>query len=191
MKRLLLILILTLSFQTLSKADDIKDFEIEGMSIGDSLLDFFSKSEIKKNSKNYYKNKKYTPVENTNYPFFKDYYAVDVAYKSKDKKFIIHSLAGIIDYKKKDMKKCYVQMNEIIEDITMMFPNFEIGKTNTFKHKADKTKKSIFKTKSFWSDEGRISVTCYDYSLELGWDDHLSVAIQTNGFNTFLLTAYE
>ena len=43
MKRLLLILILTLSFQTLTKADDIRDFEIEGMSIGDSLLDFFNK----------------------------------------------------------------------------------------------------------------------------------------------------
>ena len=38
MTRLLLILILTLSFQTLVKADDIRDFEIEGISIGDSLL---------------------------------------------------------------------------------------------------------------------------------------------------------
>ena len=46
MKRLLLILILTLSFQSLTKADDIRDFEIEGMSIGDSLLDFYSKDEI-------------------------------------------------------------------------------------------------------------------------------------------------
>ena len=46
MNRLLLILILTLSFQTLSKADDINDFQMEGMSIGDSLLDFFSENEI-------------------------------------------------------------------------------------------------------------------------------------------------
>ena len=41
MKRLLLILILTFSFQSWTKADDISDFEIEGMSIGDSLLDFY------------------------------------------------------------------------------------------------------------------------------------------------------
>ena len=46
MKRLLLILILTFSFQTLTKADDIRDFQIEGMSIGDSLLDYFSEDEI-------------------------------------------------------------------------------------------------------------------------------------------------
>ena len=39
MKRLLLILILTFSSQLLVKADDIRDFEIEGMSIGDNLLD--------------------------------------------------------------------------------------------------------------------------------------------------------
>ena len=39
MGRLILILILTISFQTLIKADDITDFQIEGMSIGDSLLE--------------------------------------------------------------------------------------------------------------------------------------------------------
>ena len=37
-----------LSFQSLTKADDIKDFEIEGISIGDSLLDYFTKNEIQK-----------------------------------------------------------------------------------------------------------------------------------------------
>ena len=46
MKRLLLVLILTFSFQTPTKADDIRDFQIEGMSIGDSLLDFFNEEEI-------------------------------------------------------------------------------------------------------------------------------------------------
>ena len=71
MKRLLLILILTFSFQSWTKADDISDFEIEGISIGDSALDFFDESDIKKNSKDYFKDKTYTPVQNDNYPFFK------------------------------------------------------------------------------------------------------------------------
>ena len=47
MKKLLLIFVLLFSFQSLTKADDIRDFEIEGMSIGDSLLDYFSEEEIK------------------------------------------------------------------------------------------------------------------------------------------------
>ena len=52
MKRLLLILILTVSFQSWAKADDIRDFQIEGMSVGDSLLDYFTEKEIKKKKKN-------------------------------------------------------------------------------------------------------------------------------------------
>jgi hypothetical protein len=39
MKRLLLILILAFGFHSLAKADDIRDFEIEGISIGDSLFE--------------------------------------------------------------------------------------------------------------------------------------------------------
>ena len=48
------------SFQTSSLADDIRDFQIEGMSVGDSLLDYFNKTQIEKqkNSKNTYKYKK-------------------------------------------------------------------------------------------------------------------------------------
>ena len=54
MKRLLLILILTLSFQSWTKADDIRDFEIEGMSIGDSLLDFATVGKINLGERKYY-----------------------------------------------------------------------------------------------------------------------------------------
>ena len=43
------------SFQTSSLADDIRDFQIEGMSVGDSLLDFFSEEEIKNNISECYK----------------------------------------------------------------------------------------------------------------------------------------
>ena len=47
MKIFSIIFILLLSLQSLIKADDIRDFEIEGISIGDSALEFFNKNEIK------------------------------------------------------------------------------------------------------------------------------------------------
>ena len=50
MKKFLAILILIFTLQTPSQADDIRDFEIEGMSIGDSLLDYLSEEEINKNN---------------------------------------------------------------------------------------------------------------------------------------------
>jgi hypothetical protein len=46
--KIFLIFILILNFQSWTNADDIKDFEIEGISIGDSLLDFFTKVSIDK-----------------------------------------------------------------------------------------------------------------------------------------------
>ena len=48
MKIFLTIMILTFSLQSWAKADDISDFQIEGMSIGDSLLDYFTKNDIQK-----------------------------------------------------------------------------------------------------------------------------------------------
>ena len=58
MKKLLGILVLGLFLITPSQADDIRDFQIEGMSIGDSLLDYFSEEEINEKKKNFYIKKK-------------------------------------------------------------------------------------------------------------------------------------
>ena len=51
MKKLLYIIILTFIFQSLTKANDIIDFQIEGMSIGDSLTDYFTKKDIRTEKK--------------------------------------------------------------------------------------------------------------------------------------------
>ena len=58
MKRLSLYLFLILfTLQTPSQADDIRDFQIEGMSIGDSALDYFSETHLIKNTWDYTNNK--------------------------------------------------------------------------------------------------------------------------------------
>ena len=48
MKKLLGIVVLGLLWCNISLADDIRDFQIEGISVGDSLLDYFSERKIKK-----------------------------------------------------------------------------------------------------------------------------------------------
>ena len=55
-----------MNFQTLSKADDIREFEIEGISLGDSLLDYYSIEEINESIANptfYPKSKKFKVKE--------------------------------------------------------------------------------------------------------------------------------
>ena len=188
MKRLLLVLILSLSFQSLTRADDIRDFEIEGISIGDSALDFFDESDIKKNSKDYFRDKTYTPVQNDNYSFFKVYDAVDFAFKTGDNKYIVHNINGILFYDNKDINECYTKMDQISSEIQSNI-NF-IKKTNkkVSTHSADKTGKSKYTHVTFTLNDGYIVVTCYDYSVEHGSQNHLSVSVDSKKFNEWVVS---
>ena len=49
MRVIIAVIVLIFSLQSWTKAEDISDFQIEGMSIGDSLLDYLSEQEIKNN----------------------------------------------------------------------------------------------------------------------------------------------
>ena len=93
MKLFVTILVLIFSFQSWAKADDIRDFEMEGMSIGDSLLDYFNE-EIIKNSYSgaQYPNKEFIIYYFNNLPNFTTYDAVTVAVKANDKNYYIHDL---------------------------------------------------------------------------------------------------
>ena len=125
MRIFLAVLVLIFSLQSWTKADDIRDFQIEGMSIGDSLLDYFSEDEIKKNSATYYKNKKYTPVEFNDHKSFQTYWGVDINFLTSDPKFRIEGLMGVIDYRNKSMDKCKKKLIEIASEISTLFSNFE------------------------------------------------------------------
>ena len=106
MRRLLLILILVFSFQTLTKADNIGDFQIEGMSIGDSLLDFFNQNEIKEMYiTTYPKSKKYIKLGFRGNGKLNDYEHVTFHVKENDNKYIIHTINGVMFFENK-LDKC-------------------------------------------------------------------------------------
>jgi hypothetical protein len=185
MKRLLLIFILTFSFQSWTKADDIRDFEIEGMSIGDSALDFFSKNQINKNSMNYYKNKKFTPVQNDNLSFFKIYDAVDFNFISSDNKYLFHGIAGVIFTN--TITDCIDKQNTIKNELASIFPNaVRTNRDKVFNDNYWKGTRNIQFSFFLDNNAGSASVHCYDYSEEHGGQDHLSVNLKTKKFNDFL-----
>ena len=95
MNRLILILILTFSFQSLTKAEGIRDFQIEGMSLGDNLLNYFTKNQIINNLANYYNDKEYSVTELNSANL--DYFIIQVHYKKEGKKFIIYALDGLFE----------------------------------------------------------------------------------------------
>ena len=76
---------------------DIKELQIEGMSIGDSLLDYYSAEEIKTGKVDYYKDKEFSTFETKNLPESKIYDGIQVLYETKDKRYIIYSISGAVD----------------------------------------------------------------------------------------------
>ena len=187
MKKIITILILIFSLQTPSQADDIRDFQIEGMSIGDNLFDYITKEELKNKKKAYYKNKKYIAILIYK-PTFETYEMVQIVYKNIDKK--IHNLDGIFYYKK-NFKDCLKKKDEIVADIIKIFPESKKKEKGKIKHDADKSGKSVFFPYDFEFKSGASArVICYDWSEEKtknnNWPDSLAVTINSEEFTNFL-----
>ena len=188
MKRLSLYLFLILfTLQTPSWADDIRDFQIEGISIGDSALDHFTEEQIQKNKKDYYKDKTYTPVEMNQLSFFKVYDAVDIQYKTNDKNFKIRGISGAMLYKY-NISDCYAKMDSVVNEISNLFKNKKFL-NDKGKHVVDKSGKSKYDMNYFYFKNGDyLTVVCYDYSAETNHVDHLSITLATKAFQKFLET---
>ena len=184
MKRLLLILILTFSFQTLSKADDISDFEIEGMSIGDSALDFFSEAKIKSSKRNYYRNNDFSVSEiNINGELYK---TIHISYKTGDDKYLMKGISATILYQY-NIKDCYEKKDEITKEISSVFDKIKPIDGGKVKHQQDKSGKSTLSNVLFHFESGDlIMVSCYDWSKKMNYIDHLRISFRTKNFKNFI-----
>ena len=185
MKRLLaylfLVLVLAFSFQSLSKADDIKDFEIEGISIGDSLLDYFTKKEIRKSLVRVYKSDKYKTAEFLNLKSFKKYDSLNINFLKKDNKKTIYAIHGMKDYNNID--NCLNDKSDISSEIEDLFNNVSIDENDKKKHVGDKSGKSF--TYDYYitlQNKDLISISCYDWSKKSGYQDHLRISIVDKNF---------
>ena len=190
MKKLLLILILSFSFQSWAKADDIRDFEMEGMSVGDSLLDYF-KEEIIKNSYSgaQYPNKEFIIYYFNNLPSFTTYDAVTVAVKANDNNYYIHDLGGSI-YFPNNFKKCLNDMKKIEKDFNKIFASAEMYSGEN-KHQYDKSGETIQVVIGYDLPSGDNSqIVCINWSDKLEKDGHvdeLNLSIGTKEYSDFVL----
>tara|TARA_B100000579_G_scaffold107984_1_gene85959 strand:+ start:137 stop:742 length:606 start_codon:yes stop_codon:yes gene_type:complete len=188
-------LILIFSFQSFTKADDISKFEIEGMSIGDSLLNYFSKNNIEEeiNSKFSYKYKgnKFVKLgvgDTSEFPLFKkleQYDELGITVKPNDKKYIIYGLAGET-HCKNNIKKCFSVKDEIIRDLKILFKDLTV-KSWEEKHPIDKTGKSIVygNTLSTESINGIFQVSIYDMFSD-NYTDAVDVSFRLKEYSDFI-----
>ena len=161
MKRLLLILILTLSFQLGTKADDIRDFQIEGMGIGDSIMDFVNRDEINnKMITNYPGSKKFSRF----YKQFSQYEHVQFHFKTNDKNFIIQGIEGV-NYCKNNLANCLKEQKIVVEDIKKSITNSELIDMGQQTHKEkDGSIRSNTYNSYIEFDNGFLDITCTDWS---------------------------
>ena len=198
MRVCIIVLVLIFSLQSLTKADDIRDFQIEGISIGSSLIDYFTKNEINKEKKyriKYPNSNNFTAITFIEYSKFKIYDSVQVNVKTNDKNYIIYSISGI-NYFKNKIDDCKKQKNLIFNELKDLFPAASIVNKTT-KHAYDKSGKSTIHSSLFDMEDGSVvRVECYDWSKKMfnknDLDDQLVVSILSEDFSYFLSNeAYE
>ena len=194
MKKLLLIFILTFTIQSSTKADDIRDFQIEEMGIGDSLLNFFTKDKITKSTVDWYddleKNMYVSLAFDSNN--FVQYDFVDVWTKYGDKEFKIVAIAGVNYFKKKgqirDIEDCYDKQLEIANDISKLFSNSIMDGPHTIPHDSDPSGKSSY-TDIYFDIENKHEavIGCYDWNEDLkDKEDHIYISLRSKEFAEWL-----
>ena len=189
MKRLLTILILIFTLQTPSQADGIRDFQIEGMSIGDSLLDYMSEDEIINNDlKIYQNNSKFLVIDFNGKKNIYDYIYLYV--KRNDKKYIIYTIRAmnIVDNK----NQCLKIKNEIVMDMKPLFKNadFQEGSQKHFVYKDSMQYISQFSfgDDATVSDHARVECLILGKKDKKNYGHSLEVIVQSAEFGQWLET---
>jgi len=190
MRVFIAILVLIFSLQSWTKAEDISDFQIEGMSIGDSLLDFISKDKIEHKYKAFYpKSEKYYLVEfdSSELEFLKEYSHVSFHLKNNNDNFIIYAIKGMNIYDN-NLDSCLKKKKTIVNSISKSIVESKEEKyENSFNNAFGKSKAYIsdFKVK-----DGFIRIWCTNWDKKTeenkGWRDTINVNLSNQIFLDWL-----
>ena len=164
-KLLIYLLFILFSFQSWTSADDIRDFEIEGISIGDSLLDHFKIKTIKSARKYTYKDNKFYSIDIWS-DRFNQYAAIQFHLKKNDKKYIIQSLSGtlvfgqlgIYDSKSKD--ECKNKKKLIMNSVSNLFPNADVQSFDDVNSDDGYGQKALRSETYYTLDFGEVWIQC-------------------------------
>jgi len=184
MKKLSACLFLILfSFSAPSFADDISEYQIEGISIGDSLLDHLSKeeiiTEIERNKPIYnYLREEFGEVYI--YDKLKTYDFMSFFVKPADSKYIIYGVFGTISYNK-NINQCYKKQKELEKEFSVVYKDTK-KKEGEQLHPIDPSGKSTVRyTYLIFKSGDLIRIECTNFKENLkkknNWDNGLTVSL--------------
>ena len=183
MKKIFFLIIWILTFQTQSLADNIRYFQIEDMSIGDSALDYFSESQLENNEQGWH-NYSYNEYSTSYMPGKGIYNWFLVTYKNNDNNFIIEGLVGGLEKNNYDNKECNNKLDDVALNISESFKNTVREEKKSYKLTADASQtypfagKSTVTSLSFnFLDEAKIILACYNMDKEANQNESLLTSI--------------
>ena len=172
MKKIFLLIISILSFQTLSLADNVRYFPIAGIKIGDSALDYFSESQLEDNEQGWH-NYSYKEYSTSFVPGKGIYNWFLVSYKNDDNNFTIEALAAGLEKSNYDNKECNNKLDAVAFNISELFKNTAQEKKKSYKLTADAARIYPFTGKSAvtslsinFLDGAKIILACYNMDKE-------------------------
>ena len=194
MKKFLLSIILILSFLSCAMSDDISDFQIDGYTLQESLLKYYSEDELKSNwnreKKGYgFKSKKYFKfafkIKNPGL-----YERKIVIYTlRKDKEYKIQSITAFA-YFPNNIAECYNEQLKLSAKFDSKFPNTKKN-VKEYSNPHDKFGESTEKDVIFLFDDGsEAGIACLDwgpkYTKKFKSQDHMQVFLDTKGYAEWL-----
>ena len=189
MRILLSVIVLIFGIQSFSKADDIRDFELEGISLYESALNHFSENELRKDTVDNYTSNKYTT--SNIYDGLDMYDYIQISYKTNDRKYIIQDISAAKNIK---YKECLSQLDQVESDISSLYENSSKisndGKL-TYDHPVDKSGQSKVTDIAWYFNTGDVIVAqCYNWQSEFGkknnFKDSLTIAISNKDIDRWL-----
>ena len=153
-------------FCNVGVAEKISDFEIDGISIGDSLLQYMTKEEILSDQKE--SNEAYKALGNQIFfevykePTSNDMDVISFFVKSNDKNFIIQAIYATKTYQN-DIDQCFARLNKITEQYDKEFKSLK-KRSQKGEILYDPSGKSyLVRTTYEFKNGDLIAIECYDY----------------------------
>ena len=190
MTKILISLIVFFSSSVL--AENISDFELKGISVGDSVLNFYSQDEINNGLITEYPNSKKIIELSIIEEEHDDFEQMNFSVYSNDDKYIILSLSGYMRFNNK-LEECLIKKDGIENDILKILDieNIEIDEYTYQYDKIGDGKNYAYITDYDLSD-GSIRIYCNEWSdsskslEQYNFNDSLTVSVSNNVYLDFI-----
>ena len=168
-------------------AEEIKEFQIEGISIGDSLLDHLSENKIKRNMNdvyNYIEEKKFITTGFFTNDSKSEYDFIQLTLKLNDSKYTVYGVGGNITNISEP--KCLSKQHEVDKYISNFFKDYERINPITVSHPVDPSNKSTVTQIGYQLNGGVALIECYNFSNTVSYPDSFVLSLYSKELNEWL-----